>query len=127
MITKKNYNVDFASLQVKKLLYEFAKQMHFDIRAPGNTRDRTLIKLLKLPSLMVSASSVSKTIILPSNLNELCDRLKLFSQENQAGNISELNKDEFIALVDKLLQDPCISKKQHKQLLFKCNLLHEQV
>ena len=49
MITKKNYNVDLASLQDKKLLYDFAKEMNFDTKAQGNksTRDRTLIKLLK--------------------------------------------------------------------------------
>ena len=42
---------------------DFAKEMNFDLKAPGNkcTRDRTLIKLLKSPSLMVSASGISKT------------------------------------------------------------------
>ena len=46
MITNKNYNVDLASLQDKKLMYDFAKEMNFDLKAPGNksTRDRTLIK-----------------------------------------------------------------------------------
>ena len=34
--------------------------MNFDLKAPGNksTRDRTLIKLLKSPGLMISASGV---------------------------------------------------------------------
>ena len=43
MITNKNYNNDFASLADKKLLYDFAKGMHFDVRGLVNkpTRDRT--------------------------------------------------------------------------------------
>ena len=57
MITNKICNVDLATLSDNKLLYDFAKEMNFDLYAQGNksTRDRTLIKLLKSPSLMVSA------------------------------------------------------------------------
>ena len=64
MITNKNYNVNLASLQDKKLMYDFAKEMNFDTKAQGNisNRDRTLIKLLNSPGLMVPASGVSKTI-----------------------------------------------------------------
>ena len=64
MITKNNYNVDLASLQDKKLMYDFAKEMSFDMKAQGrkSARDRTLINLVKSPGLMVSASGVSKTI-----------------------------------------------------------------
>ena len=62
MITNKNYNVDLASLSDKKLMYDFAKEMHFDERRVGNksTRDRKLIKLLNSPAIM--ASGVSKTL-----------------------------------------------------------------
>ena len=72
MITNKNYNVDHASLSDKKLMYEFAKEMHFDLKAQGNksTRDRTLIKLLKSPA--ITASGVSNTIFLSSDADELC-------------------------------------------------------
>ena len=35
MITYKNYNVDLASLSDKKLLYDFAKEMYFDVKARG--------------------------------------------------------------------------------------------
>ena len=44
MVTNKNYNVDLASLSDEKLLYDFAKEMNFDLKAQGNksTRDRTL-------------------------------------------------------------------------------------
>ena len=41
MITNNNYNVNLDRLSDKKLMYDFAKEMHFDIRAPGrkSTRD----------------------------------------------------------------------------------------
>ena len=125
MITNKDYNVDHASLADKKLMYDFAKEMHFDTKAQGNksTRDRTLIKLLKSPGLMVSASGVLKTIFLSSDPDELCERLKLLLQEKHAGNNSDIINDEIVAIVDKLLEYKCISKKQHKQILIKCNLL----
>ena len=104
-------------------MYDFAKEMHFDERRVGNksTRDRTLIYLLNSPAIM--ASGVSKTIFLSSDPNELCDRLKLLLQEKNGGNISNLIDEETIAIVDKLLDYKCISKKQHKQILLKCNLL----
>ena len=71
--------------QIKKLMYDFAKEMHFDERRVGNksTRDRTLIKLLESPGLIVSASGVSKKIFLSSDPDELCDSLKLLLQEIQ--------------------------------------------
>ena len=125
VITNKNYNVDLASLADKKLMYDFAKEMHFDVKKIGNksTRDRTLIKLLKSPGLMVSASGVSKTIFLSSDPDELCNRLKLLLQEKHGGNNSDIINDEIVVIVDKLLEYKCISKKQHKQILIKCNLL----
>ena len=49
MITNSKYNVDLASLVDKKVMYDFAKEMHFDQKAVGkkSTRDRNLIKLIK--------------------------------------------------------------------------------
>ena len=125
MITNKNYNVNHASLSDKKLMYDFAKEMHFDERRVGNksTRDRTLINLLNSPAIM--ASGITKTIFLSSDPNELCDRLKLLLQEKQAGNNSDIINQEIVALVDKLLEYKCISKKEHKQILIKCNLLNK--
>ena len=125
MITNKNYNVDHASSADKKLMYDFAKEMNFDQKSLGNksTRDETLIKLLKSPGLMTSASGVSKTIFLSSDANELCERLKLLLQEKNAGNNSDKINDEIVAIIDKLLEHKCISRKQHKQILIKYNLL----
>ena len=125
MITDKDYYVDLASLVDKKLMYDFAKEMNFDLKAVGkkSTRERTLIKLLKSPGLMVSASGVSKTIFLSSDPDELCNRLKLLLQEKNAGINSDIFNDEIGAIVDKQLEYKCISKKQPKQFLIKCNLL----
>ena len=124
MITNKNFNVDLASLADKKLMYDFAKEMNFDTKAQGNksTRDRTLIKLPKSPGLMVSASGVT-TMFLSENGDELCNRLKLLLQEKHAGNNSDIINEEIVAIIDKLLEYKCITKKQHKQILIKCNLL----
>ena len=106
-------------------MYDFAKEMNFDQKAIGkkSTRDKTLIKLLKSPGLMVSAPGVSKTKFLSSDPDELCDRLKLLLQEIHAGNNSNIITEEIVATLDKLLEYKCITKKQHKQILIKCNTL----
>ena len=122
MITNSKYNVDLASLTDKKLMYDFAKEMHFDQNAVGNKsiRDRKLIKLLKSPRIVASGVT---TIFLSENADELCDRLKLLLQEKHAGNNSDIIDQEIVAIIDKLLEYKCITKKQHKQILIKCNLL----
>ena len=97
--------------------------MHFDERRVGNksTRDRKLIKLLNSPAIL--ASGVSETLFLSSDPNELCDRLKLLLQEKHADNTSNIINEEIVAIVDKLFEYKCLSKKQHKQILIECNLL----
>ena len=82
MITNKNYNVDLAILSDKKIMFEFAKEKKFDVKARGNksTRDRTLIKLFKSPGLSVSASGVPKTKFLLSDPKDLCDRINFLLQ-----------------------------------------------
>ena len=122
-MTNYDFNVDHSNQQDRKLIYEFVKEMNFNIRQKGNKsdRDKSIIRLLRSPRIM--ASGVSKTIFLSSDPDELCNRLKLLLQEKQAGNNSDLINDEIVAIVDKLLEYKCISKKQHKQILIKCNLL----
>ena len=73
---------------------------------------------------MVSASGVSKTRILSSDPDGLCDRVKLLLHEKKAGNNSDIINQEIDAIVDKLLEYKGRSKKKHKQLLIKCILLH---
>ena len=74
---------------------------------------------------MVSASGISKSRFLSSDPDELCNRLKLLLQEKHAGNNSDIINDEIVAIVVKLLEYKCLSKKQHKQILIKCNLIHK--
>ena len=123
VITNYKFNVDHSSPQDKKLIYEFAKEMKYDIDSIGrpSVRHNSIIKLLEQPAIM--ASGFSKTKILSSDPSELCDRLKLLLQEKHGGNDSNLIDEEIVAIVNKLLEYKCISKKQHKQNLIKCNLL----
>ena len=72
------------------------------------------------------ASGLS-TIFLPSNPDDICNRLKLLLQEKKAGNISDIINQEIVSIVDKLLEYKRISKKQHKQTLIKCNLIKKYV
>ena len=67
--------------------------------------------------------SVVSTIFFSSDPNELCYRLILLLQEQHAGSISNLIDAEIVAIVYKILQYKCISVKQQKQILIKCNLL----
>ena len=121
--TNHKFNVDHSNPQDKKIIYEFAKEMNYDTKSTGrpSTRHDSMIRLLNQPAIM--ASGFSKTLILSSDPNELCDRLKLLLQEKHGGNNSNLIDEEIVAIVDKLLEYKCISKKQHKQILIKCNLL----
>ena len=100
--------------------------MKFDLKAQGrkSTRDGTLIKLPKSPSLRVSATGTSNAIFLTSNGDEICHRITLLLQEKHARKNSIKINDEINALVDKFLENKCMSKKKHKQILIKCNLLH---
>ena len=123
VITNYKFNVDHSNPQDKKIIYGFAKEMKYDTKSTGrpSTRHESMVRLLNQPAIM--ASGFSKTIILSSDPNELCDRLKLLLQEKHGGNNSNLIDEEIVAIVDKLLEYKCISKKQHKQILIKCNLL----
>ena len=123
VITNHKFNVDHSNQQDRKLIYEFAKEMNYDVKKPGkpSIRHTSMVRLLNKPAIM--ASGISKTIFLSSDADELCDRLKLLLQQIHAGNNSELINQEIVAIVDKLLEYKCISKKQHKQILIKCNII----
>ena len=125
VVTNYKFNADHSKPQDKKLIYEFAKEMNYDTKSTGrpSTRHTSIINILESPAIM--ASGISRTIILSSNPNELCDRLRLLLQEKQAGNNSDIINDEIVAIVDKLLEYKCKSKKQHKQILIKCNLINK--
>ena len=124
-MTNYDFNVSHSDLKDQKLIYEFGKEMNFNIKQKGRKKDshKSMIKLLKSPAIM--AFGVSNTIFLSSDPDELCDRLRLLLQEKHAGNISDIINVEIVAIVDKLLEYNCITKKQHKQILFKCNLVQK--
>ena len=93
MITRKYYNVDLAGLSDKKFIYDFAKEMYFDVKAQGNkfTRVRTLMKLLKIPGLRIHASGISNTMFLSSDPKKLCNRLKCDYLRYSPSKISTIN------------------------------------
>ena len=99
--------------------------MNYDTKSTGrpSIRHNSIIKILHSPAIM--ASGISKTIFLSSDPDELCERLKLLLQEKDAGNNSEIINEEIVVIVDKLLEYRSITKKQHKQILIKCNLLNK--
>ena len=88
LITNYEFNADHSSPQDKKLIYEFAKEMNYDTKSTGrpSIRHSSIEKKFESPAIM--ASGISKTIILSSDLTELCDRLKLLLKEKHGGNIS---------------------------------------
>ena len=116
VLTNYKFNVDHSNQQDRKIIYEFAKEMNYDTKSTGrpSIRHESMIRLLDQPAIM--ASVISRTIILSSDPNELCDRLKLLLQEKHGGNNYNLIDEEIVAIVDKLSEYKCISKKQHKQI-----------
>ena len=110
-MTNYDFNVSHSDPKDQKLVYEFGKEMNFNIRQKGrkSDRDKSMIKLFESPAIM--ASGISNIKILSSDLDELCDRLKLLLQEIQAGNNSDLINQEVVAIVDELLEYKCITKK----------------
>ena len=122
-LTNSKFNLDHSNAQDRKLNYELGKQMKFDIKQKGrpSNRDKSLIKLLNSPAILASGIW---TIFLPSDPNELCERVKLLLQERQPGNVFDKINAEILVILEKLLVYKCISKKQHKQILNKRNVLH---
>ena len=110
LITNYIFNADHCSPQDKKLIYECAKEINYDTKSTGrpSTRHTSIIIILESPAIM--ASGISRTMILSSNPNELCDRIKLLLQEKHAGNNSNIINEEIFAIIDKLLECKCISK-----------------
>ena len=71
-ITNYDFKVSLSNPKDQKLIYEFGKEMNFIIKQKGrkSDRDRTLIKLLKTPAIMVSGVT---TLFLSKNQDEVCD------------------------------------------------------
>ena len=58
-MTNYDFNVSHSNPQDQKLIYEFGKEMKFNIEQQGrkSNRDLSLIKLLGLPAIMASGIS----------------------------------------------------------------------
>ena len=78
-ITNYDSKVNQSNPQDQKMIYEFGKELKFDIKQKGrkSNRDKSMTKLLKSPRIM--ASAMSNIIILTSNPDELCVTLKILS------------------------------------------------
>ena len=61
-------------------------------------------------------SPAQQYIFLPSDPDELVDKLKLLYFEKVGGNDSFLINEEIIAIIDKLLEYECISPSQHQNI-----------
>ena len=61
-------------------------------------------------------SPAQQYIFLPSDPDELKDKLKLLYFEKVGGNDSFLINEEIIAIIDKLLEYECISPSQHQNI-----------
>ena len=119
LMTKNKDNKDLAKMSDKNIMYDFGKKIHSDVKAPDKKSDRYR-SFIRLPiSSAIMASGIS-TIFLPENSSELSDRRTLLLQENQSRNNSDKINVEIIAIVDKMLENKCIAKKQRKNLLVKC-------
>ena len=59
-------------------------------------------------------ASGNSTLLSPSDPVELLKRLKLLLEEKRFGNNSVIINEEIVAIVDKLLEDKCVSEKQHR-------------
>ena len=100
--------------KIKKFT-EFAEEMKFDIKNTGlkSPRDSSIVKLLKSPPIMASATS---TKFISSDPNELCDRIKLLLQEKRAGYNSNIFNGEIVAIIDKFLECKSINPSDHKKI-----------
>ena len=73
-MTNYDFNVDHSNQQGRKLIFEFAKEMNFNIKQKGkkSDRDKSIIRLLKSPANM--ASGISKILFLSTDPDALCNR-----------------------------------------------------
>ena len=92
--------------------------MHYDINYGDKRSDRyVFIKELLQPQIQSQSGSGLKFVFLPSDPNELVDKLKLLYQEKVGGNDNPQLNEHIIAIADKLLQYQCIKPSQHQNIV----------
>ena len=123
VMTNYKINADHSSPQDRKLFGEIVRETNYDIRSTGQSsiRHSSYFRILNSPAIM--AFGISRAIVLPSDPNELCDRLNILLQEKHPGNNSDLFNQKIVTIVDKLLKNKSTSKKQHRQFLIECNIV----
>ena len=70
------------------------------------------------------ASSFDEVTFLSENPNDLCDRLRLLFQKEQAAIDTNKLDNEIFVIVGKFLEYKSITPKQHQHFLIKYNPLH---
>ena len=82
VITDYKFTVDHSNKQNRQIIYEFGKEMKYKLKNKGrpSIRHNSMIRLLNQRP--ITASGFTKTIILSSDPDELCNRLRLLLQEN---------------------------------------------
>ena len=61
--------------------------------------------------------------LLPENLNDFCDEIRLIIQNKEGGNDSFKVDEEMLAIIDKLLHYKCNSTTQLKNILISFKLI----
>ena len=99
VLTEYKINVDHSNKQNRQIIYEFGKEMKYKLKNKGrpSIRHNSMIRLLNQSP--ITASGFTRTIILSSNPDELCNRLRLILQEKHAGNNSDIINKESVAIV----------------------------
>ena len=93
-------------------------RLHFNRTVKRSTGDQNSVKLnnsstIRANLLKNSEPKQGSTRFLSSILKEHCDRLKLLLKEKQTGNNSNKIIEENVAMTAKMLEQKCLSKKQH--------------
>ena len=103
-------------------------EIRFDIHARVKSlRDRNLIKYyFNKRAILASVFKRSEgTIFVSENPNELCDRLCLIIQEKRAGNDTTRFHNEFVGIIDKLLDYKRITPLNTKKIIKKDLILYK--
>ena len=112
----------------KSIRYQFIKELYSRYQLQGFTQGQSQSytqgftgsglngESYRETSRSSTRSSTQQYIFLPSDPDELVDQLKLLYFEKVGGNDSFLINEQFIAIIDKLLEYECISPSQHQNI-----------
>ena len=96
--------------------------MNYDLNYGDKTSSRYyLFKILNIRYLQQQQQSQSRSglnqyIFPPSDPDELVDQLKLLYFEKVGGNDNLMFSEQIVAIIDKLLENECITTNQHQNI-----------